>query len=235
MNLGYQALLAGNFDRARDLLETHRHPQPDRRGFEWRYVWGRTRGDFEQEFTGHSNAINQVAWSADGQTLATHSMDRILKVWDLATGKERLTLTNITGLAGFSSDGARLFLGQDFNSVVVCDWQQGQVKPLLNHVGHLVAILADGQTIATTANDFALRLWDSGTGQMTAGLPGTGGFLVQDRRFQNLAVAISRDGRRAAVAKSRVRGERRNLVGASFVETISIWSVDTCRELITVS
>jgi len=44
----------------------------------------------------HTGAVVSVAFSLDGKTLATGSWDRTVKLWDVATGKERATLKGLT-------------------------------------------------------------------------------------------------------------------------------------------
>jgi CHAT domain/WD domain, G-beta repeat len=47
--------------------------------------------------TGHTRAVNGVAFSPDGRLLATASGDRTARLWDPATGEHRRTLTGHTG------------------------------------------------------------------------------------------------------------------------------------------
>src|SRR5205823_5451445 len=41
---------------------------------------------------GHGDVVACVAFSPDGRTLAAGSWDRQVKIWDLVTGEERITL-----------------------------------------------------------------------------------------------------------------------------------------------
>ena len=60
---------------------------------------------------GHTAGLYRVAHSPDGKRLATASIDKTAKVWDVASGQELLTLRghtmDVTGVA-FSPDGTRL-------------------------------------------------------------------------------------------------------------------------------
>ena len=58
--------------------------------------------------------VSSVAFSPDGQTLASGSLDNTVRLWDVKTGAQRHTLTahwdNITSVA-FSPDGQTLVSG----------------------------------------------------------------------------------------------------------------------------
>src|SRR6185436_20416559 len=89
----------------------------------------------------------------------------------------------------------------------------------------LIGLLADGQTVASTHKDFALKLWDLSTGHEKFELPGRGGVYHREMDQNVLGVAVSPDGKRAAI----LHGRDRRRAGA-FVEDIELWDVQQ-REL----
>jgi WD40 repeat protein len=73
---------------------------------------------------GHSGVVNSVAYSPDGQRLASGSDDQTVKVWDTATGLETLTLTGHVGSVEcivFSPDGHLLASASEDGTVKVWD------------------------------------------------------------------------------------------------------------------
>jgi len=57
---------------------------------------------------GHEDAINGIAWSLDGRTLASGSDDKTIQLWDTETGQRTSILEGHTGSVlgvSFSSDG----------------------------------------------------------------------------------------------------------------------------------
>jgi WD40 repeat protein len=74
-------------------------------------------GQVRARLTGHLSGLSALAFAPDGHTLATASLDRCIKLWDLKAGKELVTLTKDVGWVktlAFSPDGHWLaFAGND--------------------------------------------------------------------------------------------------------------------------
>ncbi|MBD2184912.1 serine/threonine-protein kinase [Aerosakkonema funiforme] len=128
--------------------------------------------------TGHSNSVNSVAFSPDGQTLASGSFDDTIKIWDIRSGKLKTTLTghsNWVRSVAFSPDGQTLASGSRDNTIKIWDIRSGQLKTTLT--GHSdnvnsVAFSPDGQTLASGSDDKTIKIWDIHSGQLKTTLTG---------------------------------------------------------------
>jgi eukaryotic-like serine/threonine-protein kinase len=80
INLAQQALAAGNYGRAAQLLDKHRPEpgEPDLRGFEWRYLWQVCQGDEHIALTNGDGPVHSVAFSPAGDLLAIGFLDKSL-------------------------------------------------------------------------------------------------------------------------------------------------------------
>src|SRR5262249_23454219 len=110
MSLALQSWDAGLTGRARDLLE-RQWPQPgqeDLRGFELRYLWPLCRDGSRYTLRGHTDSVTAVAFSRDGKTLATGSLDRSIRLWDVGS-RRHVRLVSYKGLSvALAPDGKTL-------------------------------------------------------------------------------------------------------------------------------
>ena len=122
--------------------------------------------------TGHTYAATSMAFSPDGQTLATGGdwPDRTIRLWDAATGVLTRTL-DVSEFSGgslaFSPDGNTL-AGETYNKKVRL-WNVETGARILSLEGHTssitsVAFSPDGRTVASGSQDNTVRVWDIGTG-----------------------------------------------------------------------
>ena len=107
---------------------------------------------------------NDVAFSPDGRTLASASLD-IIKLWDVATGREIRTLTGHTrGVysVSFSPDGNTLASGGSDNTLKLWDVNTGrEIRTLTGHTDYVtsVAFSPNGKTLASGSWDSTVVLW----------------------------------------------------------------------------
>ncbi len=166
--------------------------------------------------TGHSNWVNSVAISPDGQTLASGSSDGTIKIWNLQTGALKTTLSEGTvpvNSVAISPDGETLVSGS--LDIKIWNLQTGALKTTLT--GHSswvnsVAISADGQTLASGSSDGTIMIWNLQTGALKTPLTG--------HSSQVSSVAISRDG------QTLVSGSGASL-SADSSDIIQIWNLKT--------
>ena len=160
---------------ARSLLERHAGQQ-NLHGFEWRYLWRRCLGDFAYSSPSTSKFIWKVAFSPDDSTLAVLASGGELRLLDVPTRKERVCLTNVSGLAGFTSDGQELLLAvrtEAKRSLVRYEPRTGHLVELSavpSLLGWLPNLLADGFTATVPGQDEELSLVDARSGVATAHL-----------------------------------------------------------------
>jgi hypothetical protein len=137
-----------------------------------------------------------VAFSPDGKLLASTGYDGLIRLSDVATGREVSVLRGHTsGVLGvtFSPCGRFLATGGEDNSVRI--WKVASAKENLTLRGHTngihrLAFSPDGRRLATASYDTTVKLWDTLTGQEVLTLRGHT-MIVH-------TVAFSPDGQRLA-------------------------------------
>ena len=153
--------------------------------------------------TGHTGAVVSVAYSPDGDTLASGSWDNTVRLWDVNTEQQKATLTGHTfwvRSVAYSPDGKTIASGSSDATVRLWDAKTGQHKATLT--GHTdlvesVAFSPNGDTVASGSWDNTVRLWDANTGQHKATLTGHTGYVW--------GVAFSPNGNTLASASYDVR------------------------------
>jgi WD40 repeat protein len=156
--------------------------------------------------TGHAGAVLAVAVTPDGLQVVSGSNDQTIKVWDAATGQERMTIAGhrspVRALA-VTPDGSRVLAAA---GQVLKLWDLETGRALLHLRGHrreirAVAVTPDGRWAVSASEDLSLRVWDLDTGELLHQLHG------HEQRLT--AVAVSPDGRLAVSSARGGEGDAR--------------------------
>ncbi|MCI0458824.1 MAG: hypothetical protein L0Z62_17845, partial [Gemmataceae bacterium] len=141
-------------------------------------VWDARSGQELLTLKGHTDGVWCVAFSPDGQRLASGSWDSTIsstggavKIWDARSGQELLTLkahTSDVRSVAFSPDSQRLTGGSSDRTVMVWDVRRGSGTFVLKgHTGWVesVAFSPNGQRVIA-ASGAMVKSWDAATGTL---------------------------------------------------------------------
>ena len=122
--------------------------------------------------------VNSVAFTPDGETLASGSNDNTIRLWRVATGSVLKTIrgqSDSVNSVAFSPDGETLATGSNDNTIRL--WRVATGFLLRTLRGHSdpvnsVAFSPDGERLASGSQDKTVRLWRVATGSVVKTMKG---------------------------------------------------------------
>jgi WD40 repeat protein len=121
-------------------------------------------------FQGHKEPLNSLAFSPDGKTLASGSSDKTVKLWSVASGKERATLVGHqdgVSTVAYVPHGTMLVSASADKTIKLWDGTTGKELGTLRGHQHGISRLAftpDGKILASVGVDdqgaSEFKFWD---------------------------------------------------------------------------
>jgi WD40 repeat protein len=111
----------------------------------------------------HGATVTEAVVGPGGQWLATASFDKYARIWDLATGRERLRLAHqgrLTTIAATNA-GDRIATGSEDGTASVFDTGTGEGVVRFEHKGKVNAVRTspDGEWLAVATDDGSVSVW----------------------------------------------------------------------------
>lgn len=134
------------------------------------YLWNLPQRKLQRILFGHKQQIRSLAFSPDGQLLASGSHK--IKLWNLQTGESCQTLFGhkewVSALS-ISTDGEMLISGSEDKRLRVWNLRTGELlRTLSGHQGSVraVALSPDGSILVSGSEDKTIKLWDWQAGKL---------------------------------------------------------------------
>ncbi|MBN1804316.1 MAG: protein kinase [Sedimentisphaerales bacterium] len=165
-------------------------------------VWDVTENHEITKLSGHHSSISSIAFSQDGERLVSGSQNGMVKLWNMMTCSEFMTLRsrqeeNSIYSVAFSPDGRYVAAGGVAQTFQIWDTNSG--AETIGFHGHedaveTVAFSPDGKYIASGGKDKTVRVWEVDTGKELTALKGHESGVI--------CVAFSPDGKFIASGSS---------------------------------
>jgi WD40 repeat protein len=155
----------------------------------------------------HTGTVISLALHPDGKSVSATALgESFVRVWEMATGKEKERLFDGLGIRrvlAYRDDGKRLIADGSGSSVLILDpvarTRVAEIKTRWAFSGQ-VAVSPDGRRVAAPDADHRLAVWDTESGKLLCTFP-AGGSISKDDPLRG--VAFSPNGERVAATNSR--------------------------------
>ena len=128
------------------------------------YLWSVDSRELVRTLSGHDLRVNTLAFSPDGQTLASGSNDSTVRLWDVNTGKQLYVLeghSSNVGTVAFTPDGGSL-ISSGGGGIKVWNAQTGELQQSFakqSEYTRCFAIDPTGQILAFEVHD-GIEIWN---------------------------------------------------------------------------
>jgi len=213
---------------------------------------------------GHKGWVRTVAFFPNGNSFASGSYDRTVRLWDL---KKRTTSTTLSKHSGFASGVNAIAihpLGNIFatanldKTIKLWDFKSGlPMRTITGHTDQVFSVAFDpsGKTIVSGSADNTVKLWNLKTRTLIRTLSGhtapvfavavspNGKFVASGSKDKTIklwnletgAEVFSLKGHTAQVRSISFSPDRKTLASGSQDKTIKLWDVATGKEIRTLS
>lgn len=247
MRLAEQSLQQGNISQLDEVLESQKPKQgePDRRGFEWYYLWRIAHRDsrtltqadhiLASKFLSDGTLLVNLLKTDPASVPPKSSFE--IAILDVSTGQTIKTFPNLY-VSGLFDAGENIAVGESdalFNSKPgkpavfhILNTKIRQVRPtkipmsLFSHA----AVSPDGKSLAIAEIE-AVEIWDVESGVMKRSIRSGSKQFSSTARWLAFQVGFSPDGKMLAVSGASNQPSSKPFSGTGF----TLWDVGTGREL----
>jgi serine/threonine protein kinase len=169
-----------------------------------------------QTLLGFQGGVTAIAISPDGQTLASSSTDKTIRLWNLFTGELEQTLgrslwfrtghTDRINALAFVPDGRTLISGSDDSNLILWNLSDRRASVTLDSPSWIVSAIAltpDGQFLGSGSGDGKIHLWHLPDQELIA--------TLDKHRDRITSLVVSPDGQ--------------TLVSSSYDKTVRLWDL----------